>query len=121
MVFLELVVTAAFDDNYWPAHGNLIQDNLILNSKKADMALSGISNLGNCFKGNTFQTSFPPGIQTSGECGDNIFSRGSDFQACSSIARMFMPNMHKVILKSSGLCELGQDLGQLGLKSKLIF
>ena len=88
-----VVVTAAFDDNYWPAHGNLIQDNLILNSKKADMALSGISNLGNCFKGNTFQTSFPPGIQTSGECGDNIFSRGSDLSGLwSSIARIVYVN-----------------------------
>ena len=88
-----VVITAAFDDNYWPAHGNLIQDNLIINSKKADLALSGISNLGNCFKGNTFQTSFPPGIQTSGDCGDNIFRRGSDLSGLwSSIARIVYVN-----------------------------
>ena len=55
--------------------------------------MSGISNLGNCFKGNKIQTSFPPGIQTSGECGDNIFSRGSDLSGLwSSIARIVYVN-----------------------------
>ena len=88
-----VVVTAAFDDNYWPAHGNLVQDNIILNSNKADLALSGVSNLANCFKGNNFKTSFPPGIQTSGSCGDNIFARGSDLSGLwSSIARVVYVN-----------------------------
>ena len=88
-----VVVTASFDDNYWPAHGNLVQDNIIINSNKADMALSGVSNLANCFKGNSFQTSFPPGIQTSGSCGSNLFARGSDLSGLwSSIARVVYVN-----------------------------
>ena len=44
-----LVISASLDDNYWPAHGNTVEENLILNSGKADIAVSGISNLKNCF------------------------------------------------------------------------
>ena len=54
--------------NYWPAHGNRVEDNLILSSNRADMAISGISNLGNCFKGNYFNTSIPPGLQSLNNC-----------------------------------------------------
>jgi hypothetical protein len=57
------------------------------------MALSGVSNLANCFKGNSFKTSFPPGIQTSESCGSNLFARGSDLSGLwSSIARVVHVN-----------------------------
>ena len=58
-----------------------------------DALFNFIIKLGNSFKGNTFQTSFPPGIQTSGACGDHIFSRGSDLSGLwSSIARIVYVN-----------------------------
>ena len=83
-----IVVTAALDDNYWPAHGNIIRENIILNSKRADIALSGFSNLGNCFSNNQFSTSFPPGLQTLNNCELNVFPLGADLSGLwSSIGR----------------------------------
>ena len=83
-----IVVTAALDDNYWPAHGNIIRENIILNSKRADIALSGFSNLGNCFSNNQFNTSFPPGLQTLNNCELNVFPLGADLSGLwSSIGR----------------------------------
>ena len=88
-----VVVTAIFDSNYWPAHGNLVQDNIIINSKKADIALSGLSNMGNCFKGNKIQTSFPPGLQIWNSCGKQAIGLGADLAGLwSSIARAVYVN-----------------------------
>ena len=35
-----VIITATADVNYWPAHGNRVESNLIINSKRADIALS---------------------------------------------------------------------------------
>ena len=88
-----LVISAALDDNYWPAHGNTVDENLIINSGKADIAVTGISNLGNCFKKNQFDTSIPPGIQLLNNCNFNVLPMGSDLHGLwNLIARVINAN-----------------------------
>ena len=88
-----LVITAALDDNYWPAHGNIIEKNLIVDSRRADIALSGFSNMGNCFKGNQFKISFPPGLQLLNNCDSFSIPLGADLSGLwSSIARVVNAN-----------------------------
>ena len=88
-----LIVTAALDDNYWPAHGNIIEQNLIIDSRRADIALSGFSNIGNCFRENQFKTSFPPGLQLLSSCHSFSFPLGADLSGLwSLIARVVNAN-----------------------------
>ena len=84
-----VILTAAMDVNYWPAHGNRVEENLILSSRKADIAISGVSNLANCFEGNYFNTSIPPGLQALNGCEKNIIPLSADLSGLwSTIARL---------------------------------
>ena len=73
-----VIITATADVNYWPAHGNRVESNLIINSKRADIASSGLSNLGNCFENNYFNTSIPPGLQTLNKCDSSFYPLSAD-------------------------------------------
>ena len=84
-----VIITATADVNYWPAHGNRVESNLIINSKRADIASSGLSNLGNCFENNYFNTSIPPGLQTLNKCDSSFFPLSADLSGMwSSLARV---------------------------------
>ena len=85
-----LVISASLDDNYWPAHGNTVEENLILNSGKADIAVSGISNLKNCFVKNQFDTSIPPGLQLLNNCNFNVLPLGSDLHGLWNLIARFI-------------------------------
>ena len=88
-----VILTASMDVNYWPAHGNRVEENLILSSRKADIAVSGVSNLANCFDGNYFNTSIPPGLQTLNGCEKNIIPLSADLSGLwSTIARLIYAN-----------------------------
>ena len=88
-----VILTASMDVNYWPAHGNRVEKNLILSSRKADIAVSGVSNLANCFEGNYFNTSIPPGLQAWNGCEKNIIPLSSDLSGLwSTIARLIYAN-----------------------------
>ena len=88
-----VILTASMDVNYWPAHGNRVEENLILSSRKADIAVSGVSNLANCFKGNYFNTSIPPGLQALNGCEKNIIPLSADLSGLwSTIARLIYAN-----------------------------
>ncbi len=88
-----IIITASLDVNYWPAHGNIVRENLIMDSRRADIALSGVSNLGNCFEGNSFNASIPPGLQTLNGCGSSYIPLGSDMSALwSTVARLVLAN-----------------------------
>ena len=88
-----IVITASLDINYWPAHGNIVQENLIINSRRADIALSGVSNLGNCFDGNSYNISIPPGLQSLNSCDSTNIPLGSDMSVLwSTIARLLLAN-----------------------------
>ena len=88
-----VILTASMDVNYWPAHGNRVEENLILSSRKADIAVSGVSNLANCFEGNYFNTSIPPGLQALNGCEKNIIPLSADLSGLwSTIARLIYAN-----------------------------
>ena len=88
-----VILTASMDVNYWPAHGNRVEENLILSSRKADIAVSGVSNLANCFEGNYFNTSIPPGLQALNGCKNNIIPLSADLSGLwSTIARLIYAN-----------------------------
>ena len=88
-----VILTASMDVNYWPAHGNRVEKNLILSSRKADIAVSGVSNLANCFEGNYFNTSIPPGLQALNGCEKNIIPLSADLSGLwSTIARLIYAN-----------------------------
>ncbi len=88
-----VILTASMDVNYWPAHGNRVEENLILSSRKADIAVSGVSNLANCFEGNYFNTSIPPGLQALNGCENNIIPLSADLSGLwSTIARLIYAN-----------------------------
>ena len=85
-----LVISASLDDNYWPAHGNTVEENLIINSGKADIALSGFSNLKNCFVENQFDTSIPPGLQLLNNCNFSVLPLGSDLHGLWNLIARFI-------------------------------
>jgi hypothetical protein len=61
-------VTANLDEHFWPAPDNTVADNVIRGSGRADIALSGLAGPGNCFEGNSFESSAPVGLEVLNSC-----------------------------------------------------
>jgi plastocyanin len=61
-------VTPNYQDNFWPGRDNVIRDNVVRRSGRADLALSGPMSGSNCFEGNEFETSAPPGLERFNGC-----------------------------------------------------
>ncbi len=57
------------DRNYYPATGNVIRRNVVSVSGRADLANGGPGAEGNCFTGNTFESSAPLGLERFQGCG----------------------------------------------------
>ena len=51
------------DRNYYPPLGNVIRDNIVLGSGRADLANGGPRESGNCFSGNEYRTAVPFGLE----------------------------------------------------------
>jgi plastocyanin len=60
------------DKNLWIASGNVVRDNFVRGSGRADLLLSGPAGDHNCFSGNDFDTSLPPAIQAIHGCGFDL-------------------------------------------------
>ncbi len=65
----------------WPAEDNVIRGNVVSDSRMADLATadagtSATPDGGNCFEGNTFETSAPTDIETKAPC---VGEAGGDF------------------------------------------
>lgn len=73
-----ILVTPNFDENFWISAGNHIRANVITNSGRADLALSGLSGPGNCFSDNSFVSSTPPLLELLNGCGRSIVPLGGD-------------------------------------------
>ena len=73
-----VLVAPMFDRNFWPATGNVIRDNQIVRSGRADIALGGPSSRGNCFSGNTGATASPAGLERLHGCGGLRLPLGFD-------------------------------------------
>jgi plastocyanin len=63
-----IVLLPLNDRNYWPATGNVVRDNVVLDSGRADIAAAGLGTIGNCFEGNRFGSSLPWGLQALNGC-----------------------------------------------------
>ena len=63
-----ILVTPNLDKNFWMSHGNIVRDNVIEGSGRADLALAGPAGDGNCFVGNDFRWSLPPAIEALAPC-----------------------------------------------------
>jgi Right handed beta helix region len=57
-----ILVTPMLDKNFYPARDNIIQNNTVLRSGRADLALSGPKSSGNCFSQNTVSVAVPVGL-----------------------------------------------------------
>ncbi|MGH7498363.1 MAG: right-handed parallel beta-helix repeat-containing protein, partial [Gemmatimonadales bacterium] len=58
-----ILITPMVDRNFWPARGNIIRNNRIVRSGRADLALGGPSSWGNCFSGNRHDVGAPAGVE----------------------------------------------------------
>jgi plastocyanin len=67
-----IAVFPNLDKNFWIATGNVVRDNWVRGSGRADLVLSGPAGDHNCFSGNDFHSSLPPAIQTLYGCGHNL-------------------------------------------------
>lgn len=56
------------DRNYYPSTRNVVRDNVIVGSGRADLSLSGLGSLGNCFESNVHRTTIPWGLSLLQRC-----------------------------------------------------
>lgn len=63
-----VVVAPLPDRNIWLSIANEVRDNVVAGSGIGDLVMPGPSGGGNCFSGNRFETSVPPGLQAFHGC-----------------------------------------------------
>jgi plastocyanin len=66
--FVGIGVVPYVDKNSWLASGNRVQNNVVRDSREADLGLSAYPDARNCFAGNTFTTSAPLAIEQVAPC-----------------------------------------------------
>jgi plastocyanin len=66
--FVGIGVVPYVDKNSWPASGNRVQNNVVRDSREADLGLSAFPDARNCFAENTFATSAPLAIERVAPC-----------------------------------------------------
>ena len=64
-----ILVTPMYDRNFWPARKNIIRNNQVVRSGRADLALGGPSSSENCFSDNRHGVGAPAGVQLLQGCG----------------------------------------------------
>lgn len=67
-----IAVLPNLDANVWMSADNVVRDNEVRSSGRADLALGAPALGGDCFTGNTFTSSSPPAIQVLNGCGSPI-------------------------------------------------
>lgn len=96
-------VTSNIDQNWWFSNGNVVRDNVILGSGRADLALAGPAGSDNCFEDNDFQTSLPVGLETFQPC------EGWRWPVRFELAGSFAPL--GIVAENSGNRGLNQEIG----------
>ena len=76
-----IVLLPLNDRHYWPATGNVIRNNVVFDSGRADIAAGGFGTIGNCFEDNSFGTSMPWGLQALNGCSGLRVPLASDLSA----------------------------------------
>ncbi|MBF3309174.1 right-handed parallel beta-helix repeat-containing protein [Leptospira borgpetersenii] len=67
-----IVILPNLDENFWISHNNVVRDNIVYNSGRADIALVGPMSTGNCFSGNEYRTELPAFLEKWNGC-DSFF------------------------------------------------
>lgn len=62
-------VVSMLDKNLWPSGGNIVRDNVIRGSGRADLSLGGPVEQGTCFEGNDAATTLPYALEFFHSCG----------------------------------------------------
>ena len=57
-----ILVTPMLDRNFYPAQNNVVRDNTVLRSGRADLAQSGPMSMNNCYAGNRVSVAVPVGL-----------------------------------------------------------
>ena len=73
-----ILITPMYDRNWWPARDNVIRDNRVVRSGRADLALGGPASLGNCFTRNQYAVAAPAGLELFHGCGGLRLPLGFD-------------------------------------------
>jgi plastocyanin len=73
-----ILVTPMYDRNWWPARDNVIRDNRVIRSGRADLALGGPASFGNCFTRNQYVVAAPAGLERFHGCGGLRLPLGFD-------------------------------------------
>ncbi len=63
-----VLVAPNLDQNLWFAIGNIVRDNVVRGSGRADLALMGPAGPANCFEANDARRTFPPGLERALPC-----------------------------------------------------
>jgi plastocyanin len=75
------------DANFWATRGNVVRDNEVRGSGRADLALGAPSVNGDCAAGNAFATSLPPAIETLAACTGRVGGGGDPAATFGLLAR----------------------------------
>jgi plastocyanin len=65
------------DQHFWSPSGNVVENNVIINSGVADLGLSALSSANNCFSNNTVTRTAPPFLQFTHACGSLFAHAGA--------------------------------------------
>ena len=84
-----ILIAPIVDDLLWTASGNVVRDNVVARSGRADIALGGPAAMENCFAGNTYRTMIPPGLEQLQGCEGFRIPLGWDLSALWGILAMF--------------------------------
>jgi len=86
-----IAVFPNIDKNFWIAQGNVVRNNVVRGSGRADLVLAAPAGQRNCFSGNDFHTSLPPAIQTIHGCGLDLNRLGGgDLSAAVQTLALFV-------------------------------
>lgn len=75
------------DDNFWATRGNVVRDNEVTGSGRADLALGAPSVNRDCFAANAHATSLPPAIETLAACDARVGGGGDPAATLGLLAR----------------------------------
>jgi plastocyanin len=80
------------DKHFWITQGNVVRNNHVRGSGRADLVLAGPAGQGNCFSGNDFKSSLPPAIQLTYGCGGFKLNRlgGGDLSAAIQTIALYV-------------------------------
>lgn len=73
-----IIVTPNLDQKFWPSQTNVVRDNVVMGSGRADLAMGGPLSVGNCFSGNTYTREWPVGLEALHGCGRTHLPFGID-------------------------------------------